>query len=172
MSIKNANIQYFVEGENEKRLIDVLKNEFSVIYSGKVQVFNVVEKKFSMNLLRTLKKDCIVVLVFDTDTNNIETLKSNIKTLKNCPFVSNVVTVPQVKNLEDELVRCCNIKDIKELLNSRSNKDFKTDLLSVSNLSKKLSQHNFDIDLFWNKQPLAPFSEFLNESMKIKLVAH
>ncbi len=34
--------QYFVEGENEKRLIEVLKTDMGMIQPGKVQIVNVV----------------------------------------------------------------------------------------------------------------------------------
>ena len=73
--MKNVNVQYFVEGEDEKKLINTLKNQLGVIQSGKVQKLNVIENKISMNILRTLKKGTVVVLVFDTDTGKTEILK-------------------------------------------------------------------------------------------------
>ena len=36
--------QYYVEGENEKKLVEVLSKEFNFIKAGKVEVLNVVEK--------------------------------------------------------------------------------------------------------------------------------
>ena len=62
-------------------------------------------------------------------------LKENIKILNKCPEVNKVICIPQVNNLEDELIRSCNIKQIKELLGSRSNKDYKHDLIAEKNLN-------------------------------------
>ena len=169
--MKNVNIQYFVEGEDEKKLLNTLKNQLRVIQLGKVQSLNVIQRKIPLNVLRTFKKGTIVVLVFDTDTGNVNILNSNIKLLNECPFVSKVITIPQVKNLEDELVWSCNIKRIRELLNSRSKKDFKSDLIRVTNLDSKLREHQFDINLFWSKQPEAPYEHITNEALQIKIRA-
>lgn len=168
MNMKNINIQYFVEGEDEKKLINTLKNQLGVIESGKVQRLNVIDNKISDNIIRTFKRNTIVVLVFDTDTKNTDILNSNIKKLKTCKFISKVITIPQVYNLEDELVHSCNIKDITELLNSRSKKDFKSDLIHITNLDSKLKEHSFDINLFWNQQPNSPYQNISNDSKLIK----
>lgn len=167
--MKNKHFQYFVEGDDEKKLLNTLKNELGVIQTGKVQKLNVVEQKISMNILRTLKRDTIVILVFDTDTKNIDILNYNIKTLNECRIVSKVIIIPQVKNLEDELIRSCDINNIKELLNSRSKKDFKSDLIRITNLDTKLKEHKFNINLFWNQQPSSPFQYLHNESFEIKM---
>ncbi len=168
--MKNVNFQYFVEGDDEKKIINTLKNQLGVIQTGKVQKLNVIQNKIPMNILRTLKKGTIVVLVFDTDTSNVNILNSNIERLNKCSYISKVITIPQVKNLEDELVRSCDIKDILELLNSRSKKDYKRDLISITNLEYKLNQHKFNINLFWNEQPEFPFQHILNESSQIKIL--
>ncbi len=39
---RNETYQYYVEGKDEKAIIDVLKQEFRCIETGKVEVFNVV----------------------------------------------------------------------------------------------------------------------------------
>lgn len=166
--MKNKCFLYFVEGDDEKKLINTLKNPLGLIQAGKVQKLNVVENKISLNVLRTLKRGTVVILVFDTDTNNVDILNQNIKTLHDSNFVSKVITVPQVKNLEDELVRACDIKSITKLLNSRSKKDFKSDLIRVSNLDIKLKEHDFDIRLFWNKNPDGSFRHIHNDSNEIK----
>ena len=169
--MKEINVQYFVEGEDEKKLVNTLKNQLGVIRPGKVQKLNVVENKIPINILRTLKKGTMVVLVFDTDTEKTDTLNNNIEMLKDCSFISSVITITQVKNLEDELVRSCNIKNIKELLNSRSKKDFKSDLIRITNLDSKLKEHEFDINLFWSKQPDKPYQKIVNEADQIKIIA-
>ena len=65
----------------------------------------------------------MVVLVFDVDAGSRDILNANIQKLENCQAVTEVVTIPQVPKLEIELVRSCDIRQIKELLNSRSKDD-------------------------------------------------
>lgn len=45
--MKSEFVQYFVEGEDEKKLINVLKTDLRVIRPGKVQKLNVVECEFT-----------------------------------------------------------------------------------------------------------------------------
>lgn len=76
-----------------------------------------------------------------------------------------------MKNLEDELVRAMELKDIKELLNSNSSKDYKRDMLREKdeNLKSKFESHNFDIQKLWAKNPGIPYNMIPNNSDKIKL---
>ena len=168
--MRNEIIQYYVEGEDERALVDVLKNELRVIKPGKVHVFNVVEKQLPDAMVRTIKKGTTVVLIFDTDTGQIDTLERNIAKLKAYGFSSKIVLVPQVPNLEGELVHSCNIRKITELLNSRSEKEFKSDLIHITNLGSKLREHDFDINLLWNRQAKAPYQNISNEAAKIKII--
>lgn len=167
--MKNASIQYYVEGEDEKKVVSVLKSELRVIKPGKVQKLNVLQTQISDATLRTLKNGTIVVLIFDTDTEKVEILNRNIQKLRKCSFVSAIVTIPQVPNLEAELVRSCNIRKITDLLNSRSKKDFKSEIVHISNLADKLIEHKFDLSVFWTKQPGQPYQDIPNNSEKIKL---
>lgn len=166
---KNAPVQYFVEGENEKKLVNVLKNDLKVILPGKVQVLNVIQKDISSMILRTLKRGTVVILIFDTDTNNVNILNRNIQKLDSYPTVSNVITIPQVKNLEDELKCSCNIRQIKDLLNSRSDSEFKSDLIHITNLGSKLKEHSFDINRFWSMNPQSPYDHIINMANEIKI---
>lgn len=165
--MKNKIFLYYVEGEDEKKLLEVLKTD-RVIEAGKVQVLNVIQKMISNTRLMSLQPNTTVVLVYDTDTDNIGVLEKNIATLNKCHYVSAIYTIPQVKNLEDELIRSCNIKDIKELLGSKSAKDFKGDLIRVSNLPQKLRKHNFDITKFWNCVADKPFDKYANNAINVK----
>lgn len=162
-------IQYYVEGEDDKEVVNALKTDLRCIKTGKSQVLNVVTEKISPMHLRTLAPGTMVVLVFDTDAGNVDILKENIRTLQKCSSVSEVVTIPQVPRLEIELVRCCNINKIEELLNSRSAKDFKRDVMRVTNLGAKLKEHKFNIDLFWNSTAPSPYQDIPNQSAKVKL---
>lgn len=73
---------YFVEGENEEKIIQVLKSDLRMIEPGKVQKFNVIEQKLTKLRLMSLKPGTNVILVFDTDTGNAETLQKNIEFLQ------------------------------------------------------------------------------------------
>lgn len=165
---KRGYYQYYVEGEDERALLSVLKTEMEVIIPGKIEILNVAQKKITSIRLMQLKKGTTVILVFDTDEGNIDVLKENIKILNKCPEVNKVICIPQVNNLEDELIRSCNIKQIKELLGSRSNKDYKHDLIAEKNLKKKLLAHCFDINEFWSKAPQNAFKNITNEAVSVK----
>lgn len=167
--MKSKYVLYYVEGEDEQKLIDVLKSKLRVIKPGKVQKLNVIEQKITYARLRTISRGTMIVLVFDTDTNNSDVLKENIKILESWSAISEVVTIPQFHNLEQELVNSCNIKNITELLNSKSKTGFKNDIIHVSNLDKKLQEHEFNINVFWSKQPESPYDFIKNQSEKVKL---
>ena len=167
--MKRKIFQYYVEGDDDKKVVDVLKTDLGCIRPGKSQVLNVVAEKITPMHLRTLVPGTTVVLVFDTDAGNIDILKENIRTLQQCNSVSEIVLIPQVPRLEIELVRCCNISRIEELLNSRSEKDFKRDLMHVTNLGAKLKEHKFNINIFWSATAPSPYQEIPNQAAKVKL---
>lgn len=161
-------IQYFVEGDCEEKLINTLKSELMVVKTGKVQKLNVIENEISKARLIALRPGTMVVLIFDTDTGNIEILNKNIKKLSEYRSVADLVLIPQVKNLEDELVKSCRIRNVKELLGSKSNKEFKGDFIRVTNLANKLKSKEFDINLIWKDTPLSPYQNIKNDARKIK----
>lgn len=167
--MKSKYVLYYVEGDDEKKLLDVLKTDLRLIKPGKIQKLNVTTQEITAARLRTLSRDTMVVLVFDTDAGNVEILMSNIRTLESCKAVSDVVIIPQVPNLEGELVRSCDIRNIKELLNSKTNGEFKSDIMSVSNLAKKLQDHKFDIQVFWSGIPTGAYQNIDNQAVKMKM---
>ena len=164
--------QYFVEGEDERKLINTLKSDMGMVEPGKVQVFNCVKERLTPLRLMTLKDGTAVVLVFDSDAGNLSILEDNIKLLQKQSNISDFLCVIQVKNLEDELVRACNIKQIEELLGVDSNRAYKRALIKEKNLSKKLLDHKFDIMKFWCMQDNGIYKSILNEADKIKKVMH
>lgn len=83
--------------------------------------------------------------------------------------IKDVYCVPQVKNIEDELIRAMGLKNIEELLNSKSKKDFKRDMLRERNLKSKFESHHFDIQKLWAMNPATPFDKITNHSKKIKI---
>ena len=130
---------YFVEGDTERKFVEVIK-ESKYVYSGRIEKRNLLQKKISDNILKNIQKNTIIVIVFDTDVldiNNINILDKNIEVLESNTRVERVICIPQIKNLEDELVYSTKIKKIKDLLDSKSDKDFKRDFISCNNLMKK-----------------------------------
>lgn len=85
--------QYFVEGEDEKKIINTLKSDMGLIKAGKVQVVNCVQEKLTPLRLMSLKDGTAVVLVFDTDAGNLTVLKENIKLLQTQRNISEVICV-------------------------------------------------------------------------------
>lgn len=80
---KNVHYQYYVEGEDEKTVLNALKTELQCIQSGRIDKFNVIQKHFNIAHIRPLKQNTIVVLVYDTDVENTDILEQNIRFLKN-----------------------------------------------------------------------------------------
>ena len=66
--------QYFVEGEDEKHLIEVLKTEIKLIMPGKVQIFYVVQEIIKDSRLKILSNNTTLVFLFDTDVENTNIL--------------------------------------------------------------------------------------------------
>lgn len=167
---KYETIQYYVEGENEKCLIEALKKDARCIKSGKVDIFNTVTNRFSKARILPLKPGTLVVLVYDTDVDsNLETFKYNIDFLNKQAGIKAVICIPQVRNLEDELMYSCDIKNILEITNSKSFSDFKHDFNKCSNLANRLKGCSLDMDKLWSRVPNNGFSVYGNNSNKIKL---
>lgn len=166
---KTKYYHYFVEGENEEKIIKVLKTDLRWIVPGKVQRFNVVEQKLTKLRLMSLKPETTVILIFDTDTGNPSILYENMMFLQRERNVKNVLCIPQVKNLEDELKRSCNIRQIRELTSSKSNSDFKRDLITECHFAAKLRKYQFDFGKFWTSTDSA-FQGITNDAPKIKLI--
>lgn len=162
---KNKIVQYYVEGDDEVKFLSVLKTDLQLILPGNVQKMNVVTERITKMRLMTLKPKTTVVLIFDTDRGPWDILHANITMLENCPQVSEIVIVPQNKNLEDELVQCCDISKATELLDSQGVRNFKRDFIRASNLTAKLKEHHFDIKKLWNGK----FANIRNDSEKIKI---
>lgn len=163
MGDNNKYFCYFVEGDNEKKIVNELKGKY--LESGVVNKFNILQEKISNYVLRKFsnEKKNISIIVYDYDVfeKNINTEKLKNKLEENIEIlssISEVVIIEQNKNLEDELKRATDVKEIKEILNSKSSKDWKRDMLSTVNLLEKLEKKNFQISKFW-----------INDSQTLKL---
>ena len=159
---------YFVEGDDDRKVVNTLKTDFQFIISGKVDIFNVVDKELKKTHLMKLKEGTTVILVFDTDTGNVKVLEKNIEFLKKQSIIKEVICITQVDNLEDELIRSCAIKKIKELTNSKSDSDFKRDVLRINNLDQRLKDCKFEMSKFWSTEPKGVYHKVKNEASKIK----
>ncbi len=162
-----------MEGQNEKKLVDVLKSEFQWIANGKVFVHNVLTRPIPRASLRQIKNNTIAIFLFDTDNEQcgIDLLQENIQTLKSQHHIKDVITILQVKNIEDELIRSTDIRKITDLLQSKSENGFKNDFnrTDMRRLRQKLEEHHFDIDRLWVMKGTGIFAEVMNNSAKIRV---
>lgn len=159
--------QYYVEGKTDSIIIKGLIL-LDYIFSGKVDEFKVLEKMFKTTHTRVLKKETTVILVFDTDVDCVGRLEENIRFLEKQSNIKEVICIPQVKNLEDELVRSCNITKIEEFLNTASPSEFKKKLVSNTNIKRLLETREFSIDKMWSERDTGIFSTY--ESGKTKIL--
>ena len=142
MRLSNTRIQYYVEGECEQKLVKTLVAH-NLILPGQTDVLNPVQDHIKSTHLRKLPAKTTVVLIFDTDKNNLDILRTNIQFLKQHPNIKKIITVPQVTNLEKELIRCTDIHQIRQLLNCKTNSEFKTAFIEEKRLYEKLQSHHF-----------------------------
>ena len=159
-------LHYFVEGENERKLIETIKNKY--LYSGKIKIINTIQNKIPNSILRTLERETVVVLVFDTDVGKIDILDENIKLIMSSNNVKDVICIPQIKNLEDELIYSTNINKIVDLLESKSKTNFKNDFNNCKNLMKKLEDKEFKISKLWSRNAVDIYKKYKNDSEVIK----
>lgn len=167
MSKKNR-YQYFVEGDTEKKLLNELKKEGNMVIPGPIRVLNVVQERMSSAMLASIPSNTTAILVFDTDTKRIDILKENLEKLERNKSVTETWCVMQVENLEDELIRSTDIKTIRELTDSKSNTEFKRDIIREKNLMSKLRNHNFDLTKMWVTEPPKEYEGIENDGDKIK----
>lgn len=166
----DKNYVYYVEGQCEEKLLKILKTDMRLIQPGKVIKRNVIQDKLRQVQLKTLKKGTTAVLVFDTDTDNTDILFENIELLKRETAISKVLCITQVENLEDEIVRSCNVNTAKELTNSKSTSSFKSDFIRASNLKGTLENHDFCFQDLWSKSTTKKqYHGILNEADQIRL---
>jgi len=169
MRLSNTRIQYYVEGECEQKLVKTLAAH-NLILPGQTDVLNPVQDHIKPTHLRKLPAKTTVVLIFDTDKNNLDILKANIQFLKNHPNIKKIITILQVTNLEKELIRCTDIHQIRQLLNCKTNSEFKNAFIEEKRLYEKLQSHHFVFEKLWSEKPSEAFQNagIQNESKLIK----
>lgn len=172
MSKKTNRYLYLVEGETEKRLIDYLKTVNRSIQPGKVKILNLFQEKIPSALLATIIPNTVVIVVFDTDLKhpNISLFEGNLKKLRKIGNVVSVLFVPQIQNMEDEIVYSTVIQRIEDFFPTEDARRFKKRFIEASDqsLKTKFSLHNFDVRLLWSRQPNGNFQKYTNNAKKIK----
>ena len=112
----------------------------------------------------------MAVLVFDTDKPETDILRKNIALLKALHFKVEIVTVLQVLNFEDEIIRSTDVVRAQDLTRSRTVDDFKS---AVNRMKEKdfrsaLVRHKLDIGKLWCQKPPKEFGFVQQGAEKIK----
>ena len=176
MKLLTGRFQYYVEGKCEKKLVRTLIDQ-RLIIAGQTYVLNPVQDSIKPTHLRVLPPKTNNILIFDTDAfdtgiSEVDILKKNIACLKSCKNIRNIIIIPQVRNLEEELLRCTNIRHIRNLVNCPHDSDFKTAFIEEKRLFDKLQSHNFDFRKLWSSEPTQSLQSIgiQNQSNLIKLL--
>ena len=113
----------------------------------------------------------IVTLVFDTDVPVTEHLKKNIELISRYCSRIRVVFLAQVLNLEDELVRCTDVKQVQELTKSRGKNNFKSDFcrLKTQDCRNALERHHVNVDRLWATDSPKEFSFIKKNASSVKV---
>lgn len=163
------NVIYFVEGKCEVTLLQELKEKPQKIMPGKIREFNLIQKTIPKSILISILPGTKVVFVFDTDVPVTQHLRNNIEQIKRFCQKVEIIFLPQVKNLEDELERCTDVSRVSELTQSPSISDFKRDFCANKNCRAILDRHNLDVSKLWTKAPPEEFSFVLSNGNEIKI---
>ncbi len=168
----NKKCFYLVEGECEEKLVKALKEKPALIHPGSVKKFNIIQNTIPSSKLMSFDPGSMVVLVFDTDIEITEYLKKNIRMLKDFCLRVEILTIAQVLNFEDEIVRSTDVDKAQDLTKSDSISDFKRSVnrMKDTEFRQALKRHKFDLSKLWIKRPPKIYS-FINqqaESIKVK----
>ena len=168
--MENKKCFYLVEGECEEKLLKALKAQPALINPGTVKKFNAVQNEIPASRLMSFDPGSRVVLVFDTDTDVTEHLKKNIEMLEKVCSKVEVLTVAQVLNFEDEMVRSTDISKAEELTKSKTVSDMKkaVNRMKETDFRQTLKRHKFEISKLWTQKPPKPFSFVKQQAEEIK----
>lgn len=147
---------YYCEGECEQKLIDALKLAPSKILPGKSKKLNIMQRLISKSLLLTIKPNTNLVLVFDTDvTTNLDVLKRNIANIRRYCTNVKLIYLLQVKNLEDELVRCTKLNTALDLTRSSTLSNFKSAFSKMKDADCRhaLERQDLNVAKLWSSTP-------------------
>ncbi len=163
---------YYCEGEDDQKLIEALKVLPEKIFPGKARKLNVVQSLIPKSILLTIKPETNVVLVFDADVvTNLTIVKKNIENIKKYCRSVKLIYLLQVKNLEDELVRCTDVRSVMELTKSKSLSNFKTDFrrMKEEQCRRMLENHGIDVSKLWTTEAPSEYDFVERNSAVIKI---
>lgn len=167
----NKSTVYYCEGEDDLKLINALKVSPGKILAGKAKKLNVIQNLIPKSILISIKPNSNIVFLFDTDVlTNLSVVKKNIDNIQRYCVGANLIFLLQVKNLEDELVRCTDMNNVLELTKSKSLHDFKTAFKNMKDNECRyaLERHNIDISKLWVTPAPAEFDFADRNSDQIK----
>lgn len=158
--------KYFVEGEFEEKLINILKTPpINCLTPGKVEVFNVIQDELSKQRLLSIKPNSIVVLVYDIDVNDDKILKINVEKLKQYGY-KNIIHIQSIRNFEDELVYCSSVTSVNQIFKTQSKSEFKSKFMHSNNILNTLKNINFDISKLWSRNNIeSPFNIYCSNKI-------
>ena len=138
------------------------------IYPGKLLMYNVTQEHMREGIFLSCGQDVSFELVFDTDTRGISRLMENLELMRGLRNCREVICIPQVRNLEEELKYACNLRDVCVLTKSQSVSDFKRDFLRLRDVAEVLIANGFDIGRMWSRNAAGEYAGIMNEAHKIK----
>ena len=153
-------------------MIAALKETPARLIPGKVKVFNVVQNLIPKSQMLSIQAGTTVVLVFDTDVSQTSNLKKNLELLTRYCGKLKIIFLPQVLNLENELVSCTDVRTVMELTKSGSVKNFKTDFCKIKtkDCRSMLEHHKLDYPRLWMTKAPEAFNFVDNNSFQIKIM--
>ncbi len=165
--MENRKCFYLVEGECEEKLLKALKGQPALINPGSVKKFNVIQNEIPASKLMSFDPESRVVLVFDTDKEVTEHLKKNIEMLNKVCSKVEVLTIAQVLNFEDEMVRSTDVSKAQDLTKSETVSNMKraVNRMKDAEFRHTLKRHKFDLSKLWTKKPPKAFS-FIRQQAK------
>ena len=109
-------------------------------------------------------------MVLESDVPQTSNLKKNLELLTRYCVELKIIFLPQVLDLEDELVRCTDVRTAMELTKSGSVKNFKTDFckMKTKDCRSMLERHKLDCARLWMTKTPEAFSFVENNSSQIK----
>ncbi|MCR5033726.1 MAG: hypothetical protein K6A92_12825 [Lachnospiraceae bacterium] len=169
--MENRKCFYLVEGECEEKLLKALKGQPALIKPGSVKKFNAVQNEIPASRLMAFDPGSRVVLVFDTDKEVTEHLERNIQLLKTVCSKVEVLTIAQVFNFEDEMIRSTDVSKAEELTKSETVSDMKKAVNRMKEIEfrQALRRHKFELSKLWIKNPPKAFSFVKQQAELIKV---
>ena len=168
-------LRYFVEGECELKMLTALMKEAPcLVRPGKIEVFNMVGTRLSSMRAKTIRRGTKVILVYDIDSNRVETLDLNLRILSRYAYISpeKIVHVQSIRCFEDEVVRSTSLRNINACFGTQGKEEFKRRFIAHKNVMGKLADIGFDIGKLWCSEcpPDSCFSKYKNAGRNILLL--